>query len=71
MRDDYGYPICCNDVRRRPDLPSAKRHEVWRLSGVVLLGHENEKEILLCIDCRSWVNEKGDFVQTIWMNLKL
>jgi len=66
LKDEYGFPICCNDARRRPDLPNAKKHDVWRLSGITLASHsEHEKEILLCIDCKSWVNEEGEFVQTI------
>lgn len=65
-KDDYGHPICCNDIRRRSDLPNATKHELWRLSGITLASHsEREKEILLCINCRQWVNEKGDFLQTI------
>jgi len=66
MKDEYGFPICINDIRRRPDLTHIKRNHQLLPIGVAEPTHwKGEKGIHLCVDCRHFVNDEGEFLNTI------
>jgi len=55
MKDEYGHPICaqCNSS-----------FNVIQASGARLDNH-SDYPIFLCWECKSWLNEEGEFLNTI------
>jgi len=67
MKDEYGFVICHNDIRRRPDIKKNKKHNVIGLSVARCAGWGwvKPEDVHLCVDCSSYVDAEGDFLNTI------
>ena len=65
MKDEFGFPICYNDIRRRPDIKNNTKHELFPLSVARPTNWPDAKSPHLCPICRCFVDEEGEFLNTI------
>jgi len=67
MKDGYGFVICQNEIRRRPDIEGNKQHNVISLAGARCANWDwvKPEDVNFCIDCLSYIDGEGDFLNTV------